>query len=134
MITEVITYIRQQCVVAGITTAYQDLIPSSIPSTELLNVCAVRSLPGAQTINTISGADDYSIQLFSILYRGLENDRLTSLDNIDSAWSLLNKKAEVELTNTRIASIIAQKPAYAYEDENGIIHYNMNLTVTYNKK
>jgi len=128
LITEVITYIRTQIETTAIDTAYQDLIPS----VEETNVAAVRSLPGAGTTNVIAG-DNYSTQLFSVLYRG-NTDRLTSLNNIDSVFDTLNNVAEIELTNTRISIIEGQRPAYAFEDENGNIHYNMNLTVTYNKK
>jgi|GEM_PF-2625731 len=129
MITEVIEYIRTQIETTAIDGAYQDFRPS----TEEENVCAVRSLPGGVTTNTLNCNKNYTEQLFSILYRGTK-DRLVSLNAIDEAYELLNNQSDIDLTNTKIAHIQAIKPSFAFVDENSIVHYNFNINVIYNKK
>ena len=126
MIFEVIEWIRQQCVASGVSVAYQDLISSET----LQNVCAVRSLPDSVITNSMGCGKDYTVQTFSVLYRG-NTDRKANIEVMDAIFRSLHKKV-VTLANTKIVISLAERPSFVFEDSKGIAHYNLNVQITYN--
>lgn len=127
VITEVMTYIQNQIETTSINTAYKSFLPSS----EILNVCAIRGLPGGTIQNNLNCDKNYTEQLFSVLYRGTK-DRNSSLNALESVLTLLNNQSNVILANTVITHIQGSAPSFVFVDGNSIPHYNLNISVTYN--
>ena len=121
----IIEFIRSLCVASGVTTAYQDEIPSLLET----NVCHVKSLGESIETRTLCQTA-YSDQLFQVFYRG-NDDRGDSLKQSDLIYKEVRDQYNVSLANTTIISMVASRPKFAFTDENQNAHYSIAVTVQY---
>ena len=123
--SEVVEYLKTECVNNGVSKAYTiDII-----SEKLTNVCAVRPI-GTGTRTTLLNCDGYITQNFGILYRGTD-DRKASLEIIEEVEKSLHNTNDVISGSTRIINIDSSGVQFAFTDNKKYVNFNINLQIIY---
>lgn len=129
MINEVVDYLRQEIkALNDVSFVANDYIPISAKD----NSIAIRLISSNDTFRPLNDVKEgYDDITFNILYKGTKQ-RDVSMAIIEKISKSLDSRFNIVFQSTNIISMLAERPTYAFIDDNDIIHYNFNIDIKYN--